>query len=52
MRIRNGGDAALAVEVEVAERLSSIVADDEAGIVRLIDRPGGGKRRGEGMGRR
>jgi hypothetical protein len=37
--------AGLVLEVEVPERLPSAVADDEAGVVRLIDRPG---RRGNG----
>jgi len=33
----------LVLEIEIAERLSGIVADDEAGVVRLIDRPGRGE---------
>ena len=35
----------LVLEIEMPERLPGVVADDEAGVVRLIDRPGGGKRR-------
>ncbi len=32
--------AGLILEVEIGERLPGTVADDEAGVVRLIDRPG------------
>jgi hypothetical protein len=39
-------------KVEIAERLTVVVADDEASIVVLIDRPGRGKaRRGRGTTR-
>jgi hypothetical protein len=30
----------LVLEIEVAERLPGVVADDEAGVVMLLDRPG------------
>ncbi len=40
------------LEIEIAERLPGAVADNEAGVVRLVDGPGGGKRRGVGMEQR
>jgi hypothetical protein len=42
-RVKNFGRRAVlrfVVEIEIAKRLPGIVADDEAGVVRLLDRPG------------